>query len=1001
VEQVRFGVLLRSVFAGIVAVFFLVCTLTSLAAAEIEYVYDDLGRLVQVIDSNNNQAILYRYDAASNITAVENKTLVTLAVSTFSPNQGPVGATVTIGGLGFSATAANNTVKFNGITAVVSTATTRQLTVTVPAGATTGPISVTVGGVSATSANSFVVSGAAQGPSITNFSPTVGIPGEVVTVNGTNFEATTQANRLSFNGVSAQVQTASAVRLTAAVPTNAGSGKIRLTTTRGIATSANDFIVAPSGYASSSISTSGRMTAGSGTSAVSLPTANRIGIRLFEGTAGDLLTIGVNSTSFASFTLKVFKPDGSELTSGVITAAAQGVQLPKLTVTGTYSIVIDPGTNTGSATIQIVTPVTGTLTVGGATFNITLTPPGRRARLTFAGTQSAYISLSLSNVTLTAGSVSIITPSGDVLISSTFGISGTALTPQLPESGTYEVVIDPQGSISGAVGVSLATSPSPILTADQASYDLNLTNQNPVALSFRATKGQYLALSINGVVAGPGAPAVRGADVRILNPDGSTLTNGTYTATCPGGPGCTYQGELVLNMGPLAVGGTYTVLVEQTSAATGTLRFTLTTPITGALTANGAGADFSVASRAQGFKLTFTATAGQYLALSINGVVAGPGAPAVRGADVRILNPDGSTLTNGTYTATCPGGPGCTYQGELVLNMGPLAVGGTYTVLVEQTSAATGTLRFTLSRMTTSTALTSSLNPSRVNQAVTFTATVTGSSPTGAVTFKDGTITIGTVALSSGVASFTTSTLTQGNHSITASYGGDISNLPSTNTSPVNQLILAPVATSITWRSSFGPPASVTVGVTFQPQAHINGSTTHRPSGSANILDGSVALTSAAIILNSNPSRIAPSITMSTPGSRTLVIQYAGDTANLPSTLSTPITVTGKVTSSLAWRTSFGPPATIARNTQFTAQVVVTGSPSGTSAVPTGTVTFKDGSTVLATATVNAGGAALPNNGVATGNISMPTTGSRTLTVEYSGDASNTAATFNTPITVN
>jgi hypothetical protein len=67
---------------------------------------------------------------------------------------------------------------------------------------------------------------------------------------------------------------------------------------------------------------------------------------------------------------------------------------------------------------------------------------------------------------------------------------------------------------------------------------------------------------------------------------------------------------------------------------------------------------------------------------------------------------------------------------------------------------------------------------------VTVTATVTASSgtPTGPVTFKDGATTLGTGTLNgSGVASFTTSALTAGVHSITAVYGGDANNATSTS----------------------------------------------------------------------------------------------------------------------------------------------------------------------------------------------------------------------------
>ena len=64
---------------------------------------------------------------------------------------------------------------------------------------------------------------------------------------------------------------------------------------------------------------------------------------------------------------------------------------------------------------------------------------------------------------------------------------------------------------------------------------------------------------------------------------------------------------------------------------------------------------------------------------------------------------------------------------------------------------------------------------------MTFTATVMGASPTGTVTFKDGATVLGTAALSGGAATLTTASFTTGSHSITAEYGGDATNRPSTS----------------------------------------------------------------------------------------------------------------------------------------------------------------------------------------------------------------------------
>ena len=85
----------------------------------------------------------------------------------------------------------------------------------------------------------------------------------------------------------------------------------------------------------------------------------------------------------------------------------------------------------------------------------------------------------------------------------------------------------------------------------------------------------------------------------------------------------------------------------------------------------------------------------------------------------------------------------------------------------------------------TTTALSSSLNPSNYGQAVTFTAVVTSSSgapPDGdTITFKEGTTVLGTGSLSGGSASFTTSALPVGTNAIKAVYGGDIQFAASTS----------------------------------------------------------------------------------------------------------------------------------------------------------------------------------------------------------------------------
>src|SRR6516164_8872744 len=97
------------------------------------------------------------------------------------------------------------------------------------------------------------------------------------------------------------------------------------------------------------------------------------------------------------------------------------------------------------------------------------------------------------------------------------------------------------------------------------------------------------------------------------------------------------------------------------------------------------------------------------------------------------------------------------------------------------TSATSSGDRFTYGLVGTTTALSSSQNPSSFGQPVKFAVKVTGLSPTGSVSLFDGGAQIGTGTLAAGMASFTISSLAVGSHSLTAQYSGDPNNAASTS----------------------------------------------------------------------------------------------------------------------------------------------------------------------------------------------------------------------------
>jgi large repetitive protein len=113
------------------------------------------------------------------------------------------------------------------------------------------------------------------------------------------------------------------------------------------------------------------------------------------------------------------------------------------------------------------------------------------------------------------------------------------------------------------------------------------------------------------------------------------------------------------------------------------------------------------------------------------------------------------------------------------------AVGlGTTAINVADGSTVQGT-NLTVVPAGTTTGLTSDTNPSSFGQQVKLTATVTSATsvvPTGSVAFADNGVTLATVPLSGSVATYTTSALGVGSHSITATYSGDAKHTVSSGT---------------------------------------------------------------------------------------------------------------------------------------------------------------------------------------------------------------------------
>src|SRR5215813_13980223 len=244
------------VIVSLLLVLSIVCA--AQVSGPVQYVYDELGRLIAAIDANGNAAV-YNYDAVGNILSISRLTSTQVSIISFTPEKGPQLASVTIYGTGFSATTSQNTVSFNGVTANVVSASTNQLVAQVPTGATTGPISVTSPSGSATSTSSFTVN-AGGPPTITGITPAIAAHGTAVTVNGTNFDPVAVNDRLAFNGSPAIPTTAATSSLSVNVPLVATSGHLALATPTGNTTSSVDLFVPFGTHTAADVAYTGRTT---------------------------------------------------------------------------------------------------------------------------------------------------------------------------------------------------------------------------------------------------------------------------------------------------------------------------------------------------------------------------------------------------------------------------------------------------------------------------------------------------------------------------------------------------------------------------------------------------------------------------------------------------------------------------------------------------------------------------------------------------------------------
>ena len=178
------------------------------------------------------------------------------------------------------------------------------------------------------------------------------------------------------------------------------------------------------------------------------------------------------------------------------------------------------------------------------------------------------------------------------------------------------------------------------------------------------------------------------------------------------------------------------------------------------------------------------------------------------------------------------------------------------------TGSSSAAATVTVNRAATTVALGSSVNPAVTGQAATFTATVAAvapgaGAPTGTVTFKDGDVILGTVAVGAGgTATFTTSFAAAGGHAITAVYSGDPNFVGSSHA--LDEQVNAPTTPQATTTALLASANPVVVGQAVRFTATVRGPAgTGTPTGTVTFFVGHKVV--ARVTLDANgQARITP-----------------------------------------------------------------------------------------------------------------------------------------------
>jgi hypothetical protein len=260
-----------------------------------------------------------------------------------------------------------------------------------------------------------------------------------------------------------------------------------------------------------------------------------------------------------------------------------------------------------------------------------------------------------------------------------------------------------------------------------------------------------------------------------------------------------------------------------------------------------------------------------------------------------------------------------------------------------------------IDKSSSSIVLSASPNPSNVSQPVTLTARVTGAggvSPTGTVSFTDGSTPLGSSVLAGSVASLNVSSLTAGPHSLVASYGGDGNYTAASSIVYIQVVNKEP--TAILLASSMNPTTNASTIVINASVTAASGT----PSGSITLFDSAQPLATSQLDASGKASF---SLSKLAAGTHNFSAAYSGNSGFADSVTALKENVVDS--HSVVTLTSSANPQIVGKPITFVAEVGLALGGTATA----GTVTITDDGQVVASVPVNNAIASFTTKGLSAG----------------------------------